>query len=71
MTIGYIAEEVNPFYLDVAHKNNFLFALISNFDPTNAELINTALDAFIKFCPMIKSNMEVPVYKLNLDLNLF
>lgn len=59
--MGYISEEVNPIYLDAIHKNNFLFALISNLDPTDSELINTTLDAFIKFCPMIRSNMEAPV----------
>jgi len=58
LTIGYISEEVNPIFFNAVNKNNFLFAIISNLDVTNAELIKTALDAFIKFCPIIKSNME-------------
>jgi len=61
LTIGYISEEINSFLISDLHKNNFLFAILSNLNPENEELTNISLDAFIKFLPMIKSNIEAEV----------
>jgi len=61
LTIGYISEEVDPNSLSELHKNNLLYAIITNINLEYLELNNITLDAFIKFIPMIKSNMEVEV----------
>jgi len=61
LTIGYISDEINPDLISNEQKNNFLFRILLNLNPENEELINTALDALIKFLPMIRSNIEAEV----------
>lgn len=77
LTIGYIVEEVHPKetvpdyffnykdFFTKGIKKNILISLIGNFNHANEELIKTALDALIKFCPMIKSFTKDDVNKFD------